>query len=117
MSAHKAWDEITVGFPAQSDPGDGGTFICDRYDNYLGMTSGGSAETRTIAIPDKPCTLVVHLVTDGGGDVAVDFTASAFDTAGSVLATFGDQGDMLHMKALPNGGGWRLVFNDGTTLS
>jgi hypothetical protein len=117
MAGHNVWDQIAVSYPVQADPGDAGTFICDRYHNYLGMTSGAGAETRTIQVSDKPCELVIELVTDGGGDVAVDFEAAAFDSSSNVLATFGDAGDALHMRALPNRRGWRLVHNDGTTLS
>jgi hypothetical protein len=114
MAAHQIWDQLSAGFPAQTDPGDAGTFTCDRFFNYLPITSAGS-ETRTIAIPDKACFLAIHHLSDGG-DVLVGFNG-AIDMSGNVAATFNTTGDMLYMYALPNSLGWRLIANDGTTLS
>jgi hypothetical protein len=116
MSAHQIWPQISAGFPAQVDPGDAGTFICDRYHNYLPLVSGSGAETRTIQTPDLACELDIDFVTDGGGTVTIGFEA-AFDSSSNVTAAFADAGDCLHMRALPNRRGWRLISNDGTTLA
>jgi hypothetical protein len=116
MSAHRAWNDIVDVFPAQSDCGDAGTFTCDRFWNYLPVTLGAGSETRTIAAPSKPCFISVKLVTDGGGSLVVGFDG-AIDSSGNLLWTAADAGDIVHLVALPGTGGWRLLFNDGGSLS
>ncbi len=79
------------------DPGDGKIIFADRQHGICEMTSGASAETRTLQNPTKAgIRLVLRLLTDGGGDIVVT-AANGFNTALETGATFADAGDMLSL--------------------
>jgi hypothetical protein len=116
MAAHQYWDALTQAFPTQTDPGDAGDFICDRFMNFFPITTGAGAETRNVPVVDKMCFLVVFMDTDGGGNATVGFDG-AFNQSSNVTAEFGDANDTVVMVNLPNRAGWKLLVNDGTTLA
>ena len=101
-----------------ADPGDAGAIPVIRSGNCA-ITTGGAGETRTIAIPSAAgITLNISIDVDGGGDVAIT-VASAINQAGNTIATFADAGDILVLVAVQVAGAlvWRVVANDGATLS
>lgn len=101
-----------------ADPGDAGAIPVTRSGN-VAITTGGVGETRTLAIPGAAgITLNISIDVDGGGDVAVT-VASAMNQAGNTIATFADAGDVLVLVAVQVAGAlvWRVVANDGATLS
>lgn len=101
-----------------ADPGNAGA-ISVLNDGVCALTTGGSAQTRTVAIPSfVGQRLTLCLDTDGGGDVAVTF-ASDIDQSGNNVWTAGDAGDTLELVGATIGGtrAWRMVTNLGGALS
>jgi hypothetical protein len=100
------------------DPGNAGA-ISVLNDGVCALTTGGSAQTRTVAIPSfVGQRLTLCLDTDGGGDVAVTF-ASDIDQSGNNVWTAGDAGDTLELVGATIGGtrAWRMIANLGGALS
>lgn len=98
------------------DPGNAGA-IPVTTSGVCNLTSAG-AETRTVAAPTfegQMLTLVCNVA--GAGNV-VTF-ASAFNQAGNTVATFNDAGDTLNVigARIASALRWRLINNDGCTLS
>ena len=82
------------------------------------VTAG--AETRTIAAPSfagQQCRL--YFLTDGGN--AVTTVAAAFNVAGNTILTMAAAGNSCTLEAFSTTAkatvAWRLVYNDGATLS
>lgn len=100
------------------DPGNGGT-IPGTCSGTVAMTSGGSAQTRTVQAPQQGgLDLTLVMQADGGGDITVTFPAG-IDTNGNPNATFNDAADYLRVQSVPVGSAfrWRLVSNVGCALS
>jgi hypothetical protein len=103
---------------AITDPGDAGAVPVTRSGSCA-LTSGGTAETRTIAIPALAgITLDISLDVDGGGDVTIT-VAAAVNQTGNNTIVLADAGDHLRLAAVQVAGAlvWRLVCNDGGALS
>ena len=101
-----------------ADPGDAGAIPVTRSGN-VALTTGGSGETRTLAIPGAAGTrLVLSHDVDGGGD-AVITVASAANQAGNNTLTMADAGDIIELIAVQVASAlvWRIGANDGVALS
>jgi len=105
------------------DPGHGGT-IYAADDAYLELTSGdngwGVAGTRTLSDPTfKGQTLDIVFVKDGNADITIT-ASSPINQTGNTSAVCGDIGDHIRMIGAYNatdGWEWKVVVNDGYTLS
>jgi len=103
---------------AIADPGDAGAIPVTRSGS-VGLTSGGSAETRTLAIPGLAgITLAISHAVDGGGAITIA-VASAINQTGNNRIALQDAGDTIVLAAVLVGAvlAWRVVVNDGCTLS
>jgi hypothetical protein len=99
-----------------ADPGDAGAIPVSRS-AVVALTTEG-AETRTIAIPGRAgITLAISLDVDGG-DATVT-VAAAINQTGNNTIVLGDAGDFIMMESVQVAGAlvWRMVVNDGCTLS
>lgn len=101
-----------------ADPGTGAAIPLNSS-AYIALTTGGSGETNTLAIPQfVGQELVLALDTDGGGNRVV--TASqAINATGDTVMTFADAGDAIELTAITVGGAlrWRVMGNEGVALS
>lgn len=108
-----------IGANPDSDPGDAGTLQA-LSNASVSLTSAGAGETRTLADPAfvGQALSLIHIV--DGGDIAVT-AASAINKAGNTGIAFADVDDFIHLVAVDvDGAGdleWRVVQNDGCTLS
>ncbi|MFH1984128.1 MAG: hypothetical protein ABIL58_19995 [Pseudomonadota bacterium] len=103
---------------AIADPGDAGAIPVTRS-GQVPITTGGSGETRTLAIPALAgITLAISIDVDGGGD-AVITAAAAVNQTGNNTITMGDAGDTIVLTAVQVAGAlvWRVLVNDGCALS
>lgn len=101
-----------------ADPGNAGAIPVVRSGNCA-LTTGAGAETRTLAIPAAAgITLSISHDVDGGGAATVT-VASAFNQTGNNTIAFQDAGDTVVLTAVKVAGAlvWRLVVNDGATLT
>lgn len=101
-----------------NDPGDGNAIPAYRSGQVPLVTTAGN-ETRTLAAPASlGRELALYLKTNGGVDVEVTVTGD-LDSVGNDKAKFTAIGQALFLRAVESGGNlrWRLVNNDGTTLS
>lgn len=99
--------------PAITDPGAGGAIPVTR--SGVCTVTTAAAEARTVADASKPgIILAIDFGTDGG-DLTVTF-ASALNQAGNTQAVAADAGDCLTVISTGNGD-WRVLANDGYTLS
>lgn len=112
-----ALQEIYPQVPKEiTDPGASGEIPVTRSGNVPLTTA--TAETRTVAIPAVAgITLSISLAVDGG-DCTIT-VASAINQAGNNTIVLGDAGDTVVLTAVKVGVvlAWRLVVNDGATLS
>lgn len=102
---------------AIADPGDGGAIPVTKSGS-VAITTTGVDDTRTLAIPALAgITLVISLDVDAGN--AVITVAAAINQAGNNTITMGDAGDTIALTAVQVAGAlvWRVVFDDGNTLS
>lgn len=101
-----------------TDPGNAGAIPVTSSGSCM-LTSGGSNETRTIAIPTfVGQRLNIGFDTDGGGQIAIT-VAAAVNQAGNTVLTGADAGDHVSLEAITVGGAlrWRILANDGFALS
>jgi len=115
--AYLRWHERKLA-QAIADPGDAGAIPVTRSGS-VGLTSGGSAETRTLAIPGLAgITLAISHAVDGGGAITIA-VASAINQTGNNRIALQDAGDTIVLAAVLVGAvlAWRVVVNDGCTLS
>lgn len=99
-----------------TDPGDAGAIpVTDS--GQCDMTSAG-AETRTLAIPTFEGQILHLTCTVYVGDIVVT-VASAIDTAGNTIITFGTAKDYIHLVAMDVGGAlaWNVSGNSGCALT
>ena len=99
-----------------TDPGDAAAIPVTQSGTVAIVTAG--AETRTLAAPTYVGQeLVLYMKTDGGDCVVA--IATAVNQTGNNRATFNDAGDVLVLRAIESGANlrWRVVANDGVTLS
>ena len=113
------WSSMKAAPDEVADPGDGEA-IPVTGDADIGMVTGASGETNTLADPaEVGVTLNLSLAVDGGGDRVIT-AASALNQAGNTVATFADVGDMLTLYSVRDGASsyaWRVLQNDGVVLS
>ncbi len=99
-----------------ADPGTGAA-IPVTQSTHVSITTVG-AETNTLAIPTFiGQVLTMEMAVDGGDRVVT--VASAINLAGNTIITFNTVLDNIMLIAMEVAGtlAWRVVFNDGTTLS
>lgn len=100
------------------DPGDGGAIPVTSSGSCM-LTSGGSGETRTLAIPTEVGQqLSIGFDTDGGGDIVITVAQPVNQTGNNTLTTQ-DAGDHISLIAITVGGAyrWRVLANDGFGLT
>ena len=119
--AHRILHDLYKSPKLIADPGNAGTIRVSKDLQICELTSGGSAETRTLARPTKPgIRLVLRMKTDGGGDIVVTGTGG-FNVAGETLAVFADASDMLSLVSVTVSAGlfrWEaLEGNLGTVIA
>ena len=98
------------------DPGDGNAVPVTKSGS-VAITTGG-AETRTIAIPGiAGIAIAISLDVDGGDCVIT--VAAAINQTGNNTITMNDAGDTIVLIAVQVASAlvWRMVVNDGCTLS
>jgi predicted RecA/RadA family phage recombinase len=101
---------------AISDPGNAGAIPVTNAGTCPIVTAG--AETRTLAAPTYAGQVLVLAMQTDGGDCVI--TASAgINQSGNNTITMGDAGDTLVLVGVEVGAAkvWRVVVNDGCTLS
>lgn len=101
-----------------TDPGTGAAIPVTSQCSSLGLTSGGSGETNTLANPAVVGSMMaITMQADGGGDIVIT-VASAYNQAGNTTVTLNDAGDTVVFIGANIGGTprWRLLVNDGATL-
>lgn len=102
---------------AITDPGDGGAIPVAKS-GTVAITTTGVDDTRTLAIPALAgIELGISLDVDAGD--AVITAAAAINQTGNNTITMDDAGDFIMLKAVQVAGAlvWRVVENDGCTLS
>lgn len=101
-----------------NDPGDGGAIPVQSSGTLL-LESGGSGETRTLAIPTfVGQRMAIGFDTDGGGDIVITVAQPVNQTGNNTL-TGADAGDFIVLEAITSSGAyiWRVVANDGFGLT
>lgn len=101
-----------------ADPGPAGA-IPVTASGHCPLVAGATGETRTLAAPTLAGQLLsLNLDATGGGSIAVT-VAGGLDDAGHTMATFTHAGETLTLLGTKVGTAkrWRLLANDGTTLS
>ena len=109
-------DGVSIQANNIADPGDAAAIPVTQSGTVAIVTAG--AETRTLAAPAYVGQeLVLYMKTDGGDCVVA--IATAVNQTGNNRATFNDAGDVLVLRAIESGANlrWRVVANDGVTLS
>ncbi|PKN05523.1 MAG: hypothetical protein CVU74_01265 [Deltaproteobacteria bacterium HGW-Deltaproteobacteria-9] len=112
-----ALQEIYPKIPvAITDPGASGAIPVTKSGTVAITTTG--AETRTIAIPGLAGIEIGISMDVDGGDCVIT-AASAINQTGNNTITLNDAGDTIVLKAVKKAGAlvWRVVVNDGATLS
>jgi hypothetical protein len=101
---------------AIADPGDGEAIPVIKSGTVAITTTG--AETRTIAIPGLAGIEIAISMDVDGGDCVIT-AASPINQTGNNTITLNDAGDTVVLKAIQKAGAlvWRVVVNDGATLS
>lgn len=99
-----------------TDPGNAGA-IPVLQAGVCNLTTA-AAETRTLAVPTYMGQRLTLCLKVDGGDCVVT-VASAYNQAGNTVITFNDAGDVVDLVATQIAGvlRWRLLANDGATLS
>jgi len=124
MSAHRTLNDLfrafdTVGPGRLNDPGDAGTITVGMWGQICSLTSGASAETRTLTQATKPGVMcAVALDTDGGGNVTLTVTGGYNSDADTTLV-LADAGDYAVFYSIEVGTSfyWRLIAQEGTSSS
>lgn len=88
-----------------------------RYSGSVNVTTAG-AETRTLAIPSYVGQMLSLFFQTDGGDCVVT-AATAINAAGNTIITLNDANDSITLRAVHTGAAlaWRVISNDGATLS
>ncbi len=99
-----------------ADPGDAGASAVTGPGSVDIVTAG--AETRTLADPTFRGQQISLCMKTDGGDCVIT-AASAINQTGNNTITMNDAGDSLQLVAIQVGNNlrWRVVYNDGCTLS
>lgn len=119
MSAHQVLYDLATADWHIPDPGNGAALPTSKT-GLIPLVTGGSGETRTLADPVRSgLLLILAMKTDGGGDCVVTAASDVTQSSGENVMTFGDAGDMVELRSIPVGSGykWRVVKADGVALS
>lgn len=101
-----------------ADPGHGQAIPVTRSAT-INMTTGGSGQTNSLAIPTfVGQRLILCLDTDGGGDRVIT-VASAINVAGNTIMTFGEARDTIELVGITLGAtrAWQVAWNANVALS
>ncbi len=120
MSTHNLLYKLRLADHTIADPGNGAT-IYPEYDlAELPLVIGTGTETRTLNAPANAGQfLTITSYSVGGGTCAVT-APSAINTANNTIMTFTAANQSVTLRAVSHstvGSRWRLVVNDGATLS
>jgi len=102
-----------------ADPGNGAQIPVPDHHNFVCLlTSGGSGETRTMAVckfPGQRATIAFDV--DGGGNVALN-VGGDMNSAGNDTATFANAGQAIDLTGVQVAGAlrWRCVVADPTSI-
>ena len=114
MSAHRTLKDMYRAFeptgPGKiTDPGDAGTIKATMYWQICSVVTA-TAETRTLAQPDRPGIIVTVCLKTDGGDLTLTVTGGYSQDADTVI-TMADAGDFVTFIALDIGGSyyWRVL--------
>lgn len=102
----------TGGSVALADPGNAGV-ISGVISGTMNLVSGGSGETRTLAVPNHVGQrLTLHMDTDGGGNIVITATSGLSNTDTTI--TFANAGEVIHLIAVTLGteNRWAPVLGD-----
>ena len=101
---------------AIADPGNAGAIPVTNAGTCPIVTAG--AETRTLAAPTYAGQVLVLALKTDGGDCVITASAGINQTGNNTI-TMGDAGDTLVLAGVEVGAAkvWRVVVNDGCTLS
>lgn len=99
-----------------TDPGASGAIPVTQSGSVQIVTTG--AQTRTLAVPQRVGQLLSLSMKTDGGDCVVTVAAAVNQTGNNTL-TFNDAGDSIVLIGIESGVSkrWRVVSNDGVTLS
>ena len=118
MSGHRITADLLKADFDQGEPGSGGSITATGNWTVVELVTAG-AETRTLKDPVKSGQVIVLTLKTDGGDCAVT-AATACNTAGNTVITFGDAGDTVVLTSIPNGTSgykWIITANDTAALS
>ena len=103
---------------AVADPGDAGAIPVTSSGTCPIVTTEAGGETRTLAAPTYAGQLLTLAMKTDGGDCVIT-AAAAINATGNNTITMGDAGDTLVLVGVEVGAAkvWRVVVNDGCTLS
>ncbi len=98
------------------DPGASGTIDVKQQLGVMELTSGTTAETRTLLNPPRVgIRFCLRLKTDGGGDITVT-ASNGLNVSGNTNAVFADAGDQLDLVSVSytTGFRWEILTNTGS---
>ena len=117
MSSHNALIQHQEGPWDIKDPGTGVALPNDTT-GIVNIVTGASGETNTIPVPQRSgVELTLLLLTDGGGDRVITFSA-AIDEYGTTVVTLADAGDFITVRSMKFGTAyrWRRVASNGIAV-
>lgn len=122
MSAHRTLNDLyrafePIGPGILGDPGDAGTIVVSQWGQVCPVVTA-TAETRTLAQPNRPgVQCAVALKTDGG-DLTLTVTGG-YNADGDTSITFADAGDWVRFESIDVGGSyyWRVIAQEGTNVA
>jgi predicted RecA/RadA family phage recombinase len=99
-----------------TDPGNAGAIPVDDSGHCDIVTA--AAQTRTLAAPSDIGQLLLLSMKTDGGDCGIT-CATGINQTGNNTITMNDAGDSILLVGIANGANkrWRVVYNDGCTLS
>lgn len=118
MSGHRMTADLLKADFDQGDPGSGGSITATGNWTVVEMVTAAS-EARSLKDPVKSGQIIILTLKTDGGDCAVT-AATACNTAGNTVITFGDAGDTVVLASIPNGTSgykWIIIANDTAALS
>ncbi len=101
------------------DPGVGGTIRCRITPSRCLLTAAGSSEARVIETPAYAGLELTLEMSSSTGDLVATNGGNTLNAAGDTDAAFSEAGDTLILRSIQIGSTyrWRVIANDGVTLS
>ena len=118
MSGHRITADLLKADFDQADPGAGNSITATGNWTIVELVTAASA-ARSLKDRVKSCQVIILNLKTDGGDCAVR-AATACNTAGNTVITFGDAGDTVVLASIPNGTSgykWIITANDTAALS